>query len=274
MRPDVTNWFNAGGDAYARHRPDYPAELASFLAGLAPDRLLALDVGCGTGQFTRQLGDQLNAVVGFDASADQIAHATPHARVRYEVASAERLGAGDCTASLITAAQAAHWFDLPRFYAEVRRVAKPDAVIALISYGVPRLDAEIDPRFQFFYTHEIGPYWPPERRMVDDGYTGIDFPFPALPHPALEIVRDWSALALLGYVSTWSAVRRAREAGLEDVLAAFSRDILASWGDPAKPRRIVWPINMRLGVVSMTDGDKSSPAPIGRARHCEPGFCT
>lgn len=244
------NWFDAGGDAYARYRPDYPAELADFLAGVAPDRLVALDVGCGTGQFTRALGDRFDAVTGCDPSAEQIAHAVPHERVRYAVAPAERLEVADRAVSLVTAAQAAHWFDLPRFYAEVRRVAMPGAVIALISYGTARLDADLDARFQSFYADEIGPYWPPERGMVDDGYAGIDFPFAALPQPKFEIVRDWSMRALLGYVATWSAVRRARAAGREDVLAAFSLNLLASWADPERPRRIVWPINMRLGVVA------------------------
>jgi SAM-dependent methyltransferase len=249
MESEAQNWFDRGGDAYARYRPDYPDALAGFLAESAPDTRLALDVGCGNGQFTRQLGDHFDVVVGSDPSADQIAHAVPHPRVRYEVGPAERLGAADGSASLITAAQAAHWFDLPRFYAETRRVAVPGAVIALVSYGVVQLEPDLNARFQSFYRDEIGPYWPPERKLVDTGYAGIHFPFRALPTPDLDIVRAWPADAFLGYVSTWSAVRHALEAGKGQILAAFSRDLLALWGDPATTRQIVWPINMRLGVV-------------------------
>lgn len=152
--------------------------------------------------------------------------------------------------SLITAAQAAHWFDLPRFYAEVRRVAEPMAMVALISYGVTQLEPDLDARFQSFYHDEVGPYWPAERMMVDTGYANIPFPFPSMSTPNLLIERAWSVEALLGYISTWSAVRRAREAGKDAVLAAFARDMRALWGDPATERQVIWPINVRLGVVA------------------------
>lgn len=249
MAGDAQNWFDEGGGAYARHRPDYPEALAGFLAKAAPDARLAIDVGCGNGQFTRQLADHFDAIVGFDPSADQIAHAAPHPRIRYEVAPAERLGAEDGSVSLITAAQAAHWFNLPRFYAEARRVAMPGAVIALISYGVAQLEPELNGRFRTFYHDEIGPYWPPERKLVDTGYANIDFPFQSLPAPDLSIVRSWSADAFLGYISTWSAFRHARKNGKDHMLADFSRDMLALWGDPAAAHQIIWPINMRLGVI-------------------------
>ena len=244
------NWFDAGGNAYASYRPDYPDELAHQLAALAPARRRAVDVGCGTGQFTRQLAGAFEAVVGLDPSHDQIAHAEPADRVRFAVAPAESLGLPDHGADLITAAQAAHWFDLPRFYAEVRRVAAPGGLLALISYGVARLDPALDARFQQFYTAEIGPYWPPERRMVDEGYASIDFPFAERAGPVCDIHRDWSARAFLGYVSTWSAVRRAREAGQGALFEGFCADVLALWGEAEAPRPIRWPIAMRLGVVA------------------------
>ena len=50
--PRSRNWFAEGGDAYSRFRPEYPAELASFLASMAPGKALAIDVGCGSGQLT------------------------------------------------------------------------------------------------------------------------------------------------------------------------------------------------------------------------------
>lgn len=123
-------------------------------------------------------------------------------------------------------------------------------MLALISYGVTRLDPELDERFMRFYSQEIGPFWPPERRMVDEGYKGLDFPFHELPAPDIDIVRQWSAPAFLGYISTWSAVRRAREAGREALLTAFAQDLLDLWGDPETPRPIRWPVAMRLGVIA------------------------
>jgi len=246
----VQNWFDRGGEAYARYRPDYPDALAKFLAGIAPETRLALDVGCGSGQFTRQLAEHFAAVVGADPSADQLAHAAPHPRVRYVQGPAEQLDLPDKSASLITAAQAAHWFDLPRFYAEARRIAAPGGVLALVTYGVAGFEPALEARFQRFYRDEIGPFWPPERKLVDEGYASVDFPFRELAYPALKIERRWDLAGFLGYLSTWSAVRKAREAGREDVVAAFVEDWRALWGDPARRRPIVWPIAMRLGEIS------------------------
>jgi SAM-dependent methyltransferase len=247
--PSARNWFDQGGQAYARFRPDYPPGLATFLAAQAPDRRLAVDVGCGNGQLTRLLAPHFDSVIGLDPSADQIANAAPDPRIAYRCAPAEALALADGGASLVTAAQAAHWFDLPAFYREVRRVGKPGAILALVSYGVLELDPDLDARFQTFYRDEIGPYWPPERKLVDTGYATIDFPFAELPCPAFHIQVEWELPAFLGYLLTWSAVRSAREAGKASLLTAFAAELADAWGAPTVRRPVRWPISMRLGRV-------------------------
>lgn len=241
------NWFEQGGQAYARFRPEYPAELAAYLAACAGDRQLAVDVGCGNGQLTAQLAGHFEQVVGLDPSADQLAHATPRDNVDYRCAAAERLPLDAGSASLISAAQAAHWFDLPAFYAEVRRIARPGAVLALVSYGVLQLEQGLDARFQHFYGEEIGRYWPAERQLVDSGYATLDFPFEALTPPPLAIRLEWDLAQFLGYLATWSAVRHAREAGQVAILQRFAGELAELWGEPAAQRSISWPINMRIG---------------------------
>ena len=245
------NWFDQGGESYAQFRPAYPEALAAFLATAAPATGLAVDVGCGNGQLTTLLARHFAQVVGVDPSADQIAHAKPASGVAYAVAPAEKLPFADGVASAVTAAQAAHWFDLPTFYAEVRRIARPGAVVALISYGVLVLEGALGARFQRFYSAEIGPFWPPERKLVDNGYAGIDFPFAECPPPELALVKSWNLGQFLGYVGTWSAVKKARQLGQEARLAAFADDIAALWGDPAGQRRVTWPLHMRLGQVEV-----------------------
>lgn len=242
------NWFDQGGGAYARFRPDYPDELSRFLADVSPAQNLALDVGCGTGQLTRQIAEHFGAVIGIDSSADQIAHALPQNGVEYHCGPAENLPVKNSCVDLVTVAQAAHWFDRPAFYRECRRVTVSDALVALISYGVLRIASEpLQERFGRFYWDEIGSYWPPERKLVDSGYADIDFPFAKVDAPAMRIERAWGLDEFLGYIATWSAVRQANAAGRADILDAFGHEISALWGDPDGKQAVSWPINMRLG---------------------------
>lgn len=243
-------WFDQGGASYARFRPDYPPTLAAHLASISPCTSLAVDVGCGTGQLTRQLGDHFSSVLGVDPSADQLASATTHERVRYACAPAERLPVEEGSVALITAAQAAHWFDLDLFYAEVIRVARPGAVIALVSYGTLTFsEQQIDRRFRAFNDHEIGRFWPPERRMVDSGYAGIKFPFSEVLLPTMAIQQQWALDAVLGYLGTWSAVRAADRVGQGGLLDRFARDLADLWGAPDALRSISWPISARIGYI-------------------------
>lgn len=244
------NWFDTGGSAYALFRPEYPVGLARFLSQTIGGRGCAVDIGCGNGQLTRQLAEHFDRVIGVDPSEDQIANAHRQVNIDYICAPAEQLPLPDRSASLITAAQAAHWFHLPRFFQEAQRIADDDAVIALISYGVMQLSpSELQERFNKFYSDEIGPYWPPERKLVDSGYADIEFPFEEMPYPKMTIDRVWELGEFLGYLSTWSAVRRVNEAGRDDILENFVRDISSLWGAPERKLPVSWPINMRLGKL-------------------------
>ncbi|MDO5682545.1 MAG: class I SAM-dependent methyltransferase [Propionibacteriaceae bacterium] len=243
------NWFEVGGQQYAQFRPTYPPALAAYLAELAPAERVAVDVGCGNGQFTVQLAEHFASVIGADPSAEQLANAKPHPRVQYVQAPAEELALADASVGLVAVAQAAHWFDLPRFYAEVRRVAALGCVLALITYGRQELDADLNERFQRFYRDEIGPFWPVERAHVDAGYRTLDFPFEEVAPPRFEIVKDFDLPGMLGYVSTWSAVTNARLGGRTDILERFATDLTDLWGDPARRRAARWPISLRVAPI-------------------------
>ena len=248
--PKATNWFDRGGSNYAHYRPHYPPELAEYLIGLAPRREFALDVGCGSGQLTAMLAGAFEKTVGCDPSVSQLAGAARTPRAWYVCAAAECLPVRDRSVDLITVAQAAHWFRLPAFYAGVRRVARPGAVLALITYGTLHVsDPALDARFQRFYTDEIGPWWPPQRKLVDAGYRTLDFPFAEYEAPPLEISLHWPLAAFLGYLSTWSAVRHARQAGQGAVLERFVIGFSALWGKPERACKIVWPLHLRVGRV-------------------------
>ena len=241
--------FSPNAAGYARHRPAYPPELASWLAGIAPSRSLALDCGCGAGQFSTLLAEEFEQVVATDASPQQIAHARQHPRVRYGVAPAERSGLADASVDLVCAAQAAHWFDLPGFYDEARRVLRPRGCLALISYGVARMDGEPGALLLDWHDRVLGPYWPPERQRVRDGYRSLPFPFPEREAPPMNVAARWSLDELLGYVDTWSALRPALAALGPETLETFRHNLARVWGTPGRPRNITWPLSLRVGCL-------------------------
>lgn len=248
--PATRNWFDHGSADYARFRPQYPAQLTTYLSGLTGAQRLAVDVGCGNGQLAVALARPFDQVLGLDPSANQLAHARTHERVHYAAAGAEQLPVPAGCADLVVAAQAAHWFDLSLFYAEARRIAAPAAVLALVSYGVLELPEDLAPCFRTFYTEQIAAHWPAQRRHVDAGYQSLPFPFPELDTPQLRVRHWWRADAFVGYVSTWSAVRRLVESGQAAVFSRFAREISALWGDADRLRPVTWPLNLRVGTLS------------------------
>lgn len=249
MAQPFKDHFSTRSGDYAQYRPGYPLALIDYLAGLAPGRDLALDCGCGTGQLSVLLAEAFSRVMATDASPQQIENATPHERIDYRVAPAAQSGLPEASADLITVAQAAHWFDLDAFYAEVGRVLKPQGVIALITYGVIKTDGEVGRILDDFYYHVIGPYWPPERRHVEAGYQTLAFPFAEITPPDLAMTAEWSLSEVLGYVDTWSAVRGAEAALGRAPYEQFCAALTTAWGDPTQRQTIGWPLSLRVGRV-------------------------
>jgi len=246
--PDFEDHFSAHSAAYAASRPTYPPELAAFLAENAPGHALALDCGCGNGQLSVLLAEHFGSVVATDASARQIGAAKPHPRVAYRVAPAEASGLDEASADLITAAQAAHWFELDAFYAEARRVAKPGALLALIAYGVFHVAGDAEPILQDFYWNTMGPYWPAERRHVEKGYRTLPFPFAERPQPDLAIERRWTRDQLLAYVATWSAVKEAEKTLGREPMNRLGAALADVWPD-GETAAVWWPITVRAARI-------------------------
>ncbi|WP_431857097.1 class I SAM-dependent methyltransferase [Azospirillum sp.] len=241
--------FSGHADDYRAFRPLYPAALVDVLADAAPGHDLAWDAGCGNGQLSGDLRRRFARVIATDASETQIVQAVPHDGVAYRVAPAERSGLPAAQADLIVAAQAAHWFDLPAFYAEAKRVGRPGAALALVSYGVLAADGEVGTLLRTFHDDTIGRWWPPERAHVDNGYRSLPFPVPERPVPPLSMAMPWTLAQVVGYLGTWSAVKAALKATGANPLDDFVPELAAAWGDPDAPRTIRWPLAVRLGTL-------------------------
>lgn len=240
--------FSAQAADYARYRPDYPPALIDWIAAHAPGRRLALDVATGNGQAAVDLARHFDLVLASEPAPKQLAHARRHARVRYLRHAAERLPYRDGCADLLAVAQAAHWFDFTRFYAEVRRVLRPGGVCALWTYEKFRVDADVDAIVDAFYANVIGPYWPPERRHVERGYCSLPFPFEEIVAPPFTLENDWSLDGTIAYLGTWSAVQRCRDANGSDPLPALRAELSRLW-PVGGTRRLRWPIHLRIGCI-------------------------
>lgn len=237
--------FSNQAATYAHSRPTYPVALFDELARLAPSRGLAWDCGTGNGQAAVALAAHFQRVIATEPSAAQLAAATPHARVIY-VRSAELAPTvRDHTVDLVTAAQAAHWFDRPKFYAEAQRVLRPGGVVALWSYWLARVNPAIDAVVDRFYAETTGPYWPPERVHIENRYRDFEFPFVELPFPRLTITREWAAEDLANFLASWSAVDRYRNARGEDPIPAVTAELRALWGE--RRRTVTWEMFGRIG---------------------------
>lgn len=250
MKPVFHDHFSSVAAKYADFRPQYPAELFDYLATLVPRTATVWDCAAGNGQATRGLAQRFARVIATDASAEQIASAPTVERAEFRVALAEASGLPDASVGLVTVAQAVHWFDLPRFYAEVRRVLVPGGVLAVWGYGINRIEGEaVDAIVQEFYGGLLGPYWPPSRLLIEAGYRTIEFPFAELTPPEVRMEVRWTLEQLLGYFSTWSATNRYIKATGQNPLPALAAQLEPLWGGAGATRRVAWPLAWRVGRV-------------------------
>ena len=235
---------------YAIFRPRYPRELFEFVASVAPARHRAWDCGAGSGQATLDLAQHFDHVIGTDVSAEQIAQAPRHPKIEWHAAPAENVPMiASRSIDLITVAQALHWFDHEKFYAEARRVAVPNGVLAAWTYATPTMQGEVGKVLRRYMHDDVGAYWPPERKYVDDEYRTIPFPFERISAPAITLENDWTLDQILGYMRTMSATARYIKATGIDPVAPVEREMRVLWGNPG-PRRIVWPLIVLAGRVS------------------------
>jgi SAM-dependent methyltransferase len=250
--PAFPDHFSAVAANYSRFRPTYPAALFDWIAATAPARQSVWDCACGTGQASGPLADRFVHVIATDASAEQIAQAPPHRNIEWRLASAEASGLADASVDAVTIAQALHWFDLPRFWVEVRRVVRPGGLMAAWTYGMPSADdATITQLLQDFHDVTVGPYWPIERGHVDAGYAALDIPFELLTPPPFELRATWTLEQLIGYLGTWSAVRRYIGARDEDPVAPFAAELQPLWG---VARAVRWPLTIVAGRAEGRQG--------------------
>ncbi len=245
----VVEHFSNVASGYASFRPRYPDALFAALASLAPDTSVAWDCGAGSGQASVALAGYFERVIATDASASQLAQATPHERVSYQTAPAEASGLDDASVSLVTVAQALHWFNVEAFHREVRRVVRTNGIVAEWTYAL--LDSPSHPEVAAVVNAldaRVRTYWPAERAHVDAHYETLPFPFERVSVPPMAMTAEWTRDQLMGYLATWSAVPRARAATGVDPLIEVASQLDRAWSDGSRAT-ISWPLTVRVGRV-------------------------
>ena len=234
---------------YASARPSYPDELYQFVVSLVKRRELAWDCATGNGQAARDLARFFTRVVATDASLEQIREANGPANVEFRVAPGEASGLADRSVDLVCVAQALHWFANERFFSEVRRVTVSGGVVAAWSYGSASAGADVEALLREFEDGEMGPYWNPERKWVDEKYRTIPFPFDEIEAPSFELRVRWTLPQLGAYLRSWSAVAKYRRQHGGDPVAPVLERIAHYWKEPERVREVTWPLNIRVGRI-------------------------
>jgi ubiquinone/menaquinone biosynthesis C-methylase UbiE len=239
--------FSNHAKQYAAFRPTYPQELYDFILNLVKEKNMAWDCGCGNGQVTSDLSQRFQKVIATDISEKQIANAIVKENIFYAVSAAEKTDFKDSTFDLITVGQALHWFDIPKFFDEVKRVGKPDGIVAVWGYGLLKINPEIDHVIGNFYTEVIGPYWDKERKLVDEHYSLVQFPFKEIPSPGFDFSFQWTQAELQGYLSTWSSVQKYISEHRINPVDALMNSIGSHWS--GEEMKVTFPLFLRIGRI-------------------------
>ncbi len=238
--------FSNHAKQYATFRPTYPKALYDFIFTHVKNFDTAWDAGTGNGQVARDLSVKFKKVYATDISEKQLANAYQTENIFYSIAGEETMFA-DHQFDLITVAQAIHWFDIPKFYKEVRRVANNDALLAVWGYSLLSVAPEIDEVLKHFYTKVVGPYWDKERKLIDDHYKSIPFLFDEISTPEFKFSLDWTLAEFQGYISTWSSVQKFIQVNQVNPVENFMKEIQPLW--KKEQHSINFPLFLRFAKI-------------------------
>lgn len=243
---EIKDNFSKQADSYKKFRPTYPLELYDCIYEHCQHFDHAWDCGTGNGQVAVQLAEKFSHVSATDVSQRQLDHASKASNIHYSCQRAEKTTFQDHSFALITVGQAAHWFDLPRFFEETKRVLQPGGLMAMWTYDLVRTEVnEIDQAIHHFYTQIVGEYWDAERSLVDEKYATIHFPLNEIKaNKEFAIGATWQLSDLEGFLNSWSAVAHYIKANKTNPVTDFIHGIERLWPEPLE---VSFPIHLRMG---------------------------
>jgi hypothetical protein len=129
----------------------------------------------------------------------------------------------------------------------VRRVLKPDGVIAAWTYNAVEITPEIDALIWYYYRDIVGEYWPERIRYIEERYETLPFPFEEIIPPKFVMEIQWNLIQLAGFLDSWSATQRYKAQKGRHPLELIWNKLAAAWGDETETRLIRWPLHFRIG---------------------------
>lgn len=244
--------FSNHSEQYARYRPQYPDEIYAYLASIAPARSLAWDCGTGNGQAALGLAKYFDRIYATDASADQIVRAYAHDKIDYHVEPAEHVSLSSSSTDLVTVAVAIHWFNFDEFYREVKRVLKPNGILAAWTYSFAEVSSEIDQLVRHYYYEVVGQYWPKRIHYLEEQYKTLPFPFEEIVSPSFVMQANWNLDQFAGFLDSWSATQRYKAQKGHHPLDVIWHELVVAWGNENEPRPVRWPLYFRIGQNKST----------------------
>jgi cyclopropane fatty-acyl-phospholipid synthase-like methyltransferase len=231
----MKDYFSGHSKLYATFRPTYPDTLYDFILNGLAGKDRAWDCGTGNGQVAQVLARHFKHVDATDISAQQLEQAPIADNIRYTLSPAEKTPFENSAFDLITVGQALHWFNRDAFFSEVNRVGKPGATVAVWGYASLTIAPEVDAVINHFYEHVIGPYWDDARRLVEEEYKTILFPFTNVTRAKFWINVEWTRDHLAGYLESWSSTQKYIKIHNHNPVPNVMNDLATLWsGDDVK----------------------------------------
>ena len=125
---------------------------------------------------------------------------------------------------------------------------KTNGVLAVWTYGLLSINTELNKVIKDLYSTKLEAYWPAERKIVEGGYKDIKFPLKELKAPSYQMEIEWDLTQLIGYLCTWSAVKKSEiKEGVNPVKSLYE-EIADLWGDPKRKILTQWPLTLKVWI--------------------------
>lgn len=246
---EFKDYFSKHASEYAKYRPVYPPELFGYLASITDNHHTAWDSAAGNGQAALGLAEYFDEVIATDASESQIKNASSHRKIKYHVAPSENSGIESHSVNLVTVATAIHWFNLEKFYDEVKRVLTPGGTLAIWNYGEANVNEKLDAVFHSFLYEIIGPYAAPEFWKGINQETQIDFPFERIKTPEFRMKHYWNLKDYMNFIMTWSPTQKYIEANNANPVELIINKLKNAWGDENEKKAVTWKLMLKAAKI-------------------------